>query len=117
MSRNKNLGKKGEDLAADFLIKNGYNILERNWRSGHQEIDIISSHEQTLIFIEVKTRNTNKNGMPEESISESKIRSVTSAALKYLEGKNILRIRFDVISIRLHTQPEPEIFHIRDAFY
>ncbi|HAD34778.1 MAG TPA: YraN family protein [Chitinophagaceae bacterium] len=117
MSRNKNLGKKGEDMAADFLIKNGYHILERNWRSGHLEIDIIASHEQTLIFIEVKTRNTNKNGMPEESISESKIQSVTSAALKYLEGKKILRIRFDVISIRLHTQPEPEIFHIRDAFH
>ena len=84
MSRNKNLGKKGEDLAADFLIKNGYQILERNWRSSHQEIDIIASHEQTLIFIEVKTRNSNKNVMPEESISDSKIRSVTSAALKYL---------------------------------
>lgn len=112
-----NLGAKGEEMAVFFLQGLGYEIIERNWRYRRSEIDIIAREAQTLVFVEVKTRQTTQFGLPEESVSVSKMNAVTRAALEYLRQHPCPRIRFDVIAIRLHPQAEPEIFHIRDAFY
>lgn len=112
-----NLGAKGEEMAVFFLQEQGYEIVSRNWRHGRSEIDIIAREAQTLVFVEVKTRQTTRFGLPEESISTSKMNAVTRAALEYLRHYPSPRIRFDVIAISLIPNSEPEIFHIRDAFY
>lgn len=79
-------------------------MVERNWRSGHKEIDLICTFEDLYIFVEVKTRTNVRQGLPEESISESKIRSVTEAAQVYLREKQYKDIRFDVVSIILKQE-------------
>jgi putative endonuclease len=117
MDTNRKIGEKGEYLAEQFLISNGYAILDRNWRVGHKEIDIICKQEDLYIFVEVKTRTSVRQGMPEESISASKITSVTEAARIYLYEKQYKDIRFDVISIILKKNEDFEILHIKDAFY
>jgi putative endonuclease len=117
MSRNRKIGDIGEKIAFDYLQQAGFDILECNWTSGHKEIDIITIQEDIYIFVEVKTRTNSKHGMPEESISERKIQSVTEAARIYLYDKKYKDIRFDVISILLKKDQEPELLHIKDAFY
>ena len=117
MNTNRKIGEKGELIAEQFLKESGFEIIEKNWRTGHKEIDVICKQEDYYIFVEVKTRTTVRQGMPEESISESKIRSVTEAARIYLYEKKYKDIRFDVISIILKNENEHEILHIKDAFY
>ena len=71
--KNKQVGDKGETIAVNFLLKKGFNIIERNWRYKHLEIDIIASVKDKLHFVEVKTRTNKKYGLPEESISKAKM--------------------------------------------
>lgn len=110
------LGKLGEDLAANYLIDKGYQILERNWRSGHKEIDIIALYDDILVVVEVKTRNTDDYGEPDIAVGVSKQRMLIWAADAYVRHKNLnVDVRFDIISIVISDQ-EPEIEHIEDAF-
>ena len=71
-SKHSALGLKGEILATDFLIKKGYAILARNWRHGREEIDLIAWQNNVIVFVEVKARNSNHFGFPEEAVSSSK---------------------------------------------
>lgn len=117
MGTTRKIGEKGEVLAAQHLIADGYVILEKNWRTGHKEIDLICRQDDYFIFVEVKSRTNLRQGMPEESVSESKIRSVTEAARIYLYDKKYKDIRFDVISIIFKADDTYEMLHIKDAFY
>jgi putative endonuclease len=116
-SKNKNIeiGKKGEDMAAEYLKKLNYEILERNYRAGRVEIDIIAKQNDELVFIEVKTRTSYSFGFPEEAVDDAKQESIEACAEEYIldtgwEGK----IRFDIIAVNLNdTDP---IRHFRDAF-
>lgn len=117
MNTNRKIGEKGELIAQTYLSALGLEILEINWRTGHKEIDVICKENDIYIFIEVKTRTTLKQGMPEESISTGKIKSVTDASQVYLYDKKYKDIRFDVISIVLKNEEDYELLHIRDAFY
>lgn len=117
MKQTKSLGYRGEALAVTFLQEQGYHILEQNWTTGHKEIDIIAQLEDIYIFIEVKTRSSNRMGHPEESISPKKIEAVTEAARIYLYDKTYKDIRFDVIAILLQKDNATEIMHFKDAFY
>ncbi len=117
MSRNRNIGEKGEKIALEYLMDAGYEIVATNWTSGHKEIDIITKNEECYVFFEVKTRMSLKQGMPEESISRSKICSVTEAARIFLYDKKYRDIRFDVIAIYLPPEGEMDFLHIKDAFY
>jgi putative endonuclease len=115
--KNKNIeiGKKGEDMAADYLKRKNYRILARNYRSGRIEIDIIAIHGDQLVFIEVKTRTGSEFGYPEESVDDAKQDAIQTCAEDYIldtgwEGD----IRFDIIGVSLHD-PSP-IYHIVDAF-
>ncbi|MBK7587634.1 MAG: YraN family protein [Bacteroidetes bacterium] len=117
MHTNRIIGEKGESIAAQFLLDKGFVIVERNWRTGHKEIDLICKQADIYIFVEVKTRRNISQGMPEESISTRKINSVTEAARIYLYDKQYKDIRFDVIAIWLKQGDEVEIMHIQDAFY
>ena len=114
-SKNIEIGKKGEDMAVDYLKLRNYEILARNFRSGRIEIDIIARNGDILVFIEVKTRSGNEFGYPEESVDEAKQDAIETCAEEYLfqhgwEGD----IRFDIIGISLNS-PSP-IYHIIDAF-
>ena len=117
MAEHNILGKKGEDLAADFLVKNGYEILERNWRTGRDDIDIIARKDNLLIIVEVKTRSTDYYGEPEEAVTTKKQMFLVRATDKYVNENEIDdQIRYDIISIILKSGSHT-INHIEDAFY
>jgi putative endonuclease len=116
MSKNHALGQKGEQLAADFLEKNGYALLARNWRWGKAEVDLIAQTGQTLVFVEVKTRTHTRFGFPDEAVGAKKERLMVEAAGQFMylrEWEN--EFRFDVIGIVLGA--EAEIRHYPDAFF
>jgi putative endonuclease len=110
------LGKLGEDIAVNYLIDKGYQILERNWHSGHKEIDIIALDDDVLVIVEVKTRKSDDYGEPEIAVGITKQRMLIWAADTYVRYKNLnVDVRFDIISIVI-SDTEPEIEHIEDAF-
>jgi putative endonuclease len=100
------LGKHGEDLAVSYLQKHGYNIIERNFKARYGELDIICTKNNTLIFVEVKTRIGEKYGKPEESVTPWKLREVVKTAEYYTITHDHLpeALRIDVIAIQLDDQ-------------
>jgi putative endonuclease len=117
MAQHNKLGKKGEEVAARYLMHNGYTIIQRNWRYGKDEIDIIAQNKEYLIFIEVKTRSTQFFGDPEEAVNEKKQQFMIRAAEEYVNQNEINQeIRFDIISIILQSGKQT-LRHIEDAFY
>lgn len=114
---NKQIGDAGENIAVSFLKTHGYVILEQNWRYGQAEADIICRTQHELIFVEVKTRGTDKYGYPEQAVTKQKQRQYMRLAEGYIQKhKMSIDIRFDIISI-VNKSPEPEVFHIKDAFF
>lgn len=117
MAHHTDLGKKGENIAAGHLKGKGYKILERNWRYGKDEIDIIAETEMFIVFVEVKTRSTNYFGEPEESVTDKKQQFIIRAADEYVIQKEIDKeVRFDIVSIIIESNKQT-IRHIEDAFY
>jgi putative endonuclease len=118
MDNNKITGNKGEAIANNYLLENGYTIVERNWRFKHLEVDIIAHKNDKLHFVEVKTRTNNKFGLPEESISQTKMDRLKRAAEAYLyQHPQWLKIQFDVMAITLKKEVAQEIFMIEDVFF
>ena len=116
MAAHNELGKWGEALAAEFVEQQGYEILERDWKSGHHDLDIIARDEDTLVIIEVKTRRNRLFGDPEEAIDYKKRLSLQSAINHYVKSHRIkIPMRFDVISIVGMIGSTPEIDHIKDV--
>ena len=96
----KALGKLGEEVACDFLQSRGHRILERNWRGGHLEVDIISESQDGLHFVEVKSCTAPLTSDPQEKVNSLKQRRISAAALKYLnEHGRDQEVFFDVISV------------------
>jgi len=96
------LGQQGEEAAIKFLKKRGYRILERNFRCPLGEIDIVSRHNNTLVFVEVKTRSSQAYGLPEEAIDYRKQRKLKQLAYYYIKYKGLgfeIKCRFDVVSV------------------
>lgn len=117
MSDSNDLGRKGEDLASEYLRNSGYKVLHRNWRSGKNEIDIIAEKIDTVIFAEVKTRTGDFLTSPSTAVTSAKQKSIILAAETYISRFNINReSRFDVITV-VKKGEEYEIEHIPDAFY
>lgn len=115
---NQATGKKGEQIAASFLIDNGFEIQEKNWRHHHLEVDIIASKNGRLHIVEVKTRNSTRYGHPEESITKNKMKFLKNAAEAYqYQHKQWLYLQFDVIAITLISDIETEIFLIEDVYF
>lgn len=112
------LGRRGEDAATQYLQQRGYEVLARNWRSGRAEVDIIvvSPDQQTLIFVEVKTRSTDFYGYPELAVTARKMELLYEAADAWQEEMGWTRdIRFDILA--LTTQgPGFRVYHIENAF-
>jgi putative endonuclease len=113
---NKLLGKEGEDRAAQFLIKRGYRILERNYRTRSGELDLIALHEGTVVFVEVKTRTSGAYGAPELAVNPRKQQRMVKTALGYLKYKKLHQVpcRFDVVAITAATEKDVEL--IQNAF-
>lgn len=98
------IGKQGEDIACNLLRSMGHTILERNWRSGHLEIDIISFDKDGIHFVEVKTRSRNIQAPPQENVNRTKQRNITNAALRFLKTKNGIlygdhECHFDIVAV------------------
>ena len=111
----KNLGKKGEAIASDYLKKIGYGILDKNFRTRDGEIDLIAEDGEEIVFIEVKTRRSSNFGYPEEAVDEKKIGRMIKAANSWLEKKEKFdnSWRIDIIAIELNIRP-PKITHIKN---
>lgn len=111
------LGKDGEEIAAQHLLKNGYDILHRNWRFGKFEIDIVAKKGNTLSIVEVKTRTGDYFGEPEEGVTKAKEKFLATAADHYIQSKNLdVEVRYDIISIVFFIGKH-ELKMIEDAFY
>ncbi len=112
----KMLGREGEDQAAEFLKKRGYKILDRNYNTRAGEIDIIALHDGTVVFIEVKTRTSDRYGAPELAVNQQKQRRMVRAALGYIKYKKLHQVpcRFDVVAITAADGGDPEL--IQNAF-
>jgi len=117
MATHNETGKTGEDLAAAYLEKNGFRILDRNWRHGKGEVDIICTREGFIVFVEVKTRSTDFFGNPEEAVDKKKKSFLVKAADNYVNLHDIpLEVRFDIVSILINGSRHT-VRHIEDAFY
>ncbi|HCT29507.1 MAG TPA: endonuclease [Bacteroidales bacterium] len=104
-------------MAADYLTKNGYKILHRNWRFGHKELDIVALKNSDLVIIEVKTRWTNYWEEPKESVRRKKQKFIIESAEEYVQKYNLdMDVQFDIISIVLKDKNH-ELEHIQDAFH
>ncbi|MGN0771681.1 MAG: YraN family protein [Christensenellales bacterium] len=110
---NKKSGINGENLAAEFLENKGFVILERNYSCRIGEIDIVAMDKDVLVFVEVKSRDNTRFGMPLEAITPAKVRSIIATARYYIatHKKYDLQVRFDVVAIL-----RGKIEHIENAF-
>ena len=110
-------GKKSEDLAVWYLKKNGYKILEQNYRTRLGEIDIIARDKKTLVFVEVKSRRSIRYGSPKWSVTHQKQRKISMVALQYLKKtrQTDTAARFDVVAV-ISNRDEPQIEVVKNAF-
>ncbi len=117
MAYHNELGKIGEQLATDYLLRNGFTVLERNFVYEKAEIDIIAEKDDFIIVVEVKTRNSAFFGDPQDFVTKGKIKLLVKAANEFLISNNIEKeVRFDIISVLKNKQIE-QIEHFKDAFY
>jgi putative endonuclease len=116
----KEFGDEGEDIAVELLLKKGYEIIERNYRFGKGEIDIIAKDPETgfTVFIEVKSKKNLEFGDPVYSVTKNKMKQIKRMAELYLYEKEIAEIncRFDVITVLLRDNQKPIIEHYVNAF-
>ena len=115
---NKEIGKYGEDLAKDFLIKKGYEVIEANFRySKMAEIDIIAKKDNIIHFVEVKTRTSEFFGTPLEAIGKKKLASIYHAGLFYIQnyGKKSPKFQIDAIGIVLDKDKKPTFTFIENV--
>lgn len=112
------LGSRGEALAWNFLKKQGYSILEKNYRTRFGEMDVIARKEKVLVFIEIKTRRDNRFGTPEEAVDWRKRQKLVRVAQAFLQTQGLENhaSRFDVLSINWDGTGEPDFFILEDAF-
>lgn len=118
---NKHLGDRGEEAAVKYLKNSNFIILQTNYKTKHGEIDIIAQDVKDydcICFIEVKTRNSFKKGLPKESVIYSKQKKIINSAIVYLKKNQIIdkKIRFDVIEVN-NTKKGFDINFIKHAFY
>ena len=117
--QNQATGQQGEQAAADYLLRSGYKILERNFRSRGGEVDIVARDRQGCIaFVEVKTRRSLAYGLPQQAVTTRKQRQISKGALSWLSRNRLhdCSARFDVIAVLLQNGAEPLLEHIINAF-
>lgn len=116
MAQHNELGKLGEQFAMDYLLQNGYTILEKNWRYLKAEVDVIALKDGILAVVEVKTRSSDYFGAPEDFVNKKKIDLLITAINEYVITQNLeVEVRFDIISL-LKKEKSFHLEHIKDAF-
>jgi putative endonuclease len=115
MKHNQKIGKWGEDAVAAYLTGRGYEILGRNARTPYGEIDIVAKQADICIFVEVKTRTSNKMGLPEESVNLRKQAHMLACAEHYAAENTIDHWQIDVISVEGKVGLEPKITHFENV--
>ena len=116
MALHNDLGKKGETMAEEYLSRNGYKILEKNWRYLKAEIDIIAQIEETIVIVEVKTRSTVDITTPEYAVNNKKIKLLVAAANEYVIKNDLdFEVQFDIITIHKKAK-KYDLNHIKKAF-
>lgn len=117
MAQHNELGKKGEQLAVDFLLKKGYQIIERNYRFQKAEVDIIAKIKDILAIVEVKTRSTIDFGNPQDFVKPKQIQNLVKTVNEYVNVNELdVEVRFDIIAI-VKENKQFRIEHLEDAFY
>lgn len=110
-------GAEGERIARDHMLNKGYELLDLNWRYKKYELDIIAKKDETIVFVEVKTRKSNTFGEPEVFVTKQKQSFLIAAANQYIQEKNIeLESRFDIIAV-LQFNNNHTVKHLEGAFY
>ena len=113
-----NSGKTGENVAAKYLKKNGYEILGRNYRKTYGEIDIIAKYKENIAFVEVKTRKSDAYGSPAEFVTKQKQRKIIKTAYSYIQQHNLdAEFTFDIVEVYIEGLKVKNINHIKNAFY
>jgi len=117
MARKDDLGRHGENLAADYLIAQGMRLLERNWRCSIGEIDLVMADGREIVFAEVKTRSSTRYGHPFEAITETKLARLRHLAVSWcIEHETRAPIRIDVVGVIVPRAGETTIEHLRNVF-
>ncbi|GIG62847.1 UPF0102 protein [Longispora fulva] len=112
------VGRYGERVAARFLVDAGMAVLDRNWRCGEGEIDIIARDGDALVICEVKTRRGDSHGSPAEAVTAAKVAQVRRLAKYWLahSGLSTVEVRFDVVCVRPRRSGPATVEHLRGAF-
>jgi putative endonuclease len=117
MDPKKEMGRKGEEIAREILVRKGFQIIHSNWTCNKLEIDIIAQKEDELVFVEVKSRGSSEYGEPERFVTPAKQKNLIRAANLYFEQSgSMLPARFDVVSV-LFMRGEVFAEHIEEAFW
>lgn len=117
MATHNEFGRKGEELAAEHLLHNGYDILERNYTFDKAEIDIIAKKDDTLAVVEVKARSSIDFGNPQDAVNSKKIQRLVKVIDHYIVTNNLdTEVRFDIIAITKNGKNHT-LEHLEDAFY
>ncbi len=117
MAQHNELGKKGEQLAVDFLVENSYDIVERNYRFDKAEVDIIAQKGDILAIVEVKTRSSLEFGNPQDFVKPKQIKNLVKAVDEYVTENDLdVEVRFDIIAI-VKENKDYKIEHLENAFY
>ena len=117
MAKHNELGKKGEQLAVNYLQEHNYTIVERNYRFDKAEVDIIAKKKDILAIIEVKTRSTIEFGNPQDFVKPKQIQRLVKAVDEYVTTNDLdVEVRFDIIAI-IKEKSNYNIEHLKDAFY
>lgn len=120
MAAHNDLGQRGEDLAAELLEAKGYHILDRHYRFERAEVDLVALRLDPgeVVFVEVKTRSSDRWGYPEEAVTDDKKKRMFKAAESYIYERQLFTVptRFDIIAVNLANPDEPVFQHIEDAF-
>ncbi len=116
MALHNETGKEGEELAAQWMISKGYEILHRNWRHSRYEIDIIAAISETIHFVEVKTRKSSSYGLPEDQVSKSKLKQFIKAGAEYLNTSiPWKKVRYDILAVSIDNEVNEFLF-IEDVY-
>ncbi|MCK0130491.1 YraN family protein [Flavobacteriaceae bacterium F08102] len=117
MAEHNVLGERGETLAYEYLLKNGYTVLERNYRYLKAEVDLIAIKGGILAVVEVKTRSNRNFGLPQDFVSKKKIKLMVMAIDHYIQERELdVDVRFDIIAIVIDKNTV-SLAHLEDAFY
>lgn len=117
MAEGNNLGKDGEAVAREYLIRKGYTVMHSNWHWHHYELDIVALKDGEVVVVEVKTRSADFLISPEEAVDNKKIKRIVAAADAYVRYFNLDHpVRFDIITL-IKSREGYQIEHLDDAFY